>query len=106
MTSRFENTTTANVNNKSNTNSNSTGFGLRLALTGNEPEHVGIFINIQKDSIAEQLILNDDGSFDLDTLSLLLSIAKSKGEVYQTGTRENKVIDKQKLLEKLLQNNW
>lgn len=82
---------------------NTTGFGLNLKLTGDEPEYIGLFINVQKDSIAETLILNDDGSFDLETLSAILGLAPTeKGRVYETGKSLKKEVDKAGLLELLL----
>lgn len=73
------------------------GFGINNDLLGG---HTGIFVNISIDSVAEQLLLNDDGSYDLEILKLLLSHEKST--LYKTGEGNNKEIDKEEILKNLM----
>lgn len=73
------------------------GFGINNELLGG---HTGIFINVTIDSVTEQLILNDDGSYDLEVLKLLLSHKDSS--LYKTGEGNNKEINKEEILKNLM----
>ena len=73
------------------------GFGINNELLGG---HTGIFVNISIDSVTEQLILNDDGSYDLEVLKLLLSHEKST--LYKTGEGSTKEINKEEILKNLM----
>ena len=98
MTSRFDDTTATTSN---NSKANTTGVGVNLQIGGEAPQYVGMFINIQKGSIMEQLVMNDDGSYDLALLGKLLVKIGQDGELYMTGQKRDKAIDKQSILEKL-----
>ena len=80
----------------SNNNYKTIGFGINNELLGG---HSGIFINVQIDSVTETLILNDDGSYDLELLKLILSHKDSS--LYKTGEKVDKVINKDEILAKL-----
>lgn len=96
---RFTETT---ANTKTNNNNYKTvGFGVNLNIGGEKPEYVGMFINVAKESVMDQLILQDDGSYDLQLLGKLLIEIGKKGEIYQTGLEKDTPTDKQAVLSAL-----
>lgn len=79
------------------TSNKTIGFGINNELLGG---HIGIFINVVIDGVTETLILNDDGSFDLEILKAILSHKDS--EIYKSGETNKPKESKEDLLAKLL----
>ena len=79
------------------TTSKTIGFGINNDLLGG---HVGIFVNVVIDGITETLILNDDGSFDLEILKAILSHEDST--LYKSGETSKPKESKEELLAKLM----
>ena len=85
MTSRFEDTTPTSTAKSNNT----TGVGFNLNIGKGNPEYVGLFLNIQKGSLIERLIIDEEGKYCLKTLGKILSMADTeKVELYMTGTKK------------------
>lgn len=83
------------MTNKSN---KTIGFGINNNLVS-ESGYTGIFINVVLDSVTETLILNDDGTYNMDILKGILS--HSASTLYVSGEKKENTTDKQAVLESL-----